>query len=38
MVEEDLDERFKNPHDELRLVFVCAMWIIGFDVPSCSTI
>jgi type I restriction enzyme R subunit len=38
MVEEDLDEKFKDPNDPLRLVFVCAMWITGFDVPSCSTI
>ncbi|MBY6045285.1 type I restriction endonuclease subunit R [Phaeobacter italicus] len=38
MVEEDMDERFKDPNDYLRLVFVCAMWITGFDVPSCSTI
>ncbi|MBA1147840.1 type I restriction endonuclease subunit R [Ectothiorhodospiraceae bacterium WFHF3C12] len=38
MVEEDLDEKFKDPSDPLRLVFVCAMWITGFDVPSCSTI
>lgn len=38
MIEEDLDERFKAPSDPLRLVFVCAMWITGFDVPSCSTI
>ncbi|TKA94267.1 type I restriction endonuclease subunit R, partial [Cereibacter changlensis] len=38
MVEEDLDERFKDASDPLRLVFVCAMWITGFDVPSCSTI
>lgn len=38
LVEEDLDERFKDPDDHLRLVFVCAMWITGFDVPSCSTI
>ncbi len=38
MVEEDLDERFKDPKDDIRLVFVCAMWITGFDVPSCSTI
>jgi type I restriction enzyme R subunit len=22
----------------LRLVFVCAMWITGFDVPTCSTL
>lgn len=38
MVEEDLDEQFKDPDSPLRLVFVCAMWITGFDVPSCSTI
>ena len=38
MIEGDLDERFKAPDDPLRLVFVCAMWITGFDVPSCSTI
>src|SRR5690606_7020128 len=38
MVEEDLDEQFKDPNGQLRLVFVCAMWITGFDVPSCSTI
>jgi type I restriction enzyme R subunit len=34
----ELDERFKKPDDPLRLVFVCAMWITGFDVPTCSTI
>src|SRR5699024_10278162 len=33
-----LDERFKDPEDELRLVFVCAMWITGFDAPSLSTL
>ncbi len=33
-----LDERFKDPNDPLRLVFVCAMWLTGFDAPSCSTI
>jgi type I restriction enzyme R subunit len=38
MLEEDLDERFKDPADPFRLVFVCAMWMTGFDVPSCSTI
>lgn len=35
---EDLDTKFKNPEDRFRIVFVCAMWITGFDVPSCSTI
>jgi len=35
---ENLDEKFKDPNNPLRIVFVCAMWITGFDVPSCSTI
>src|SRR5204863_8258204 len=35
---ESLDERFKDANDPLRLVFLCAMWLTGFDVPSCSTI
>lgn len=38
MNEENLGEKFKDSKDPLRLVFVCAMWITGFDVPSCSTI
>jgi len=38
MIEEDLETRFKQPDDPFRLVFVCAMWITGFDVPSCSTL
>jgi len=33
-----LDEKFKNTQDPLRIVFVCAMWLTGFDAPSCSTI
>ncbi len=38
MVEEDLEIRFKKADDPFRLVFVCAMWMTGFDVPSCSTL
>ena len=38
MVREDLDTKFKDPDDPFRIVFVCAMWSTGFDVPSCSTI
>lgn len=40
MVESDppLDERFKDTQDPLSLVFVCAMWLTGFDAPSCSTV
>lgn len=38
MNEEKLDEKFKDTADPLRLVFVCAMWLTGFDAPSCSTV
>ena len=38
MVREDLDEDFKKDEHPFRIVFVCAMWMTGFDVPSCSTI
>ncbi len=38
MNDESLDEDFKDPTDPLRLVFVCAMWLTGFDAPSCSTV
>ena len=38
MNREALDEKFKDPDDPLRLVFLCAMWLTGFDAPSCSTI
>lgn len=37
-VKEGLEKKFKDPKDPLQLVFVCAMWMTGFDVPSCSTI
>ncbi|MDQ2906353.1 MAG: type I restriction endonuclease subunit R [Chloroflexota bacterium] len=35
---EKLAENFKDPEHVLRIVFVCAMWITGFDVPPLSTI
>jgi type I restriction enzyme R subunit len=38
LLNEPLAEKFKDEADPLRLVFVCAMWITGFDVPTCSTI
>lgn len=38
MAREDLDSKFKDPDDPFRIVFVCAMWMTGFDVPCCSTI
>lgn len=38
MIKEDMGKKFKDPDDPFRLVFVCAMWMTGFDAPSCSTI
>jgi type I restriction enzyme R subunit len=38
MNEQPLDEKFKDPEDSLSLVFLCAMWLTGFDAPSCSTV
>lgn len=38
MIREDLAEKFKDASDPLRLVFVCAMWMTGFDAPSVSTV
>ena len=34
----DIEDRFKNPTDKLQLVFVCAMWLTGFDVSCLSTL
>ena len=38
IVDEDLDSKFKDPDDPFRLVFVCAMWLTGFDAPSTSSV
>jgi type I restriction enzyme R subunit len=38
MVSEDLETKFKDADDPFRLVFVCAMWLTGFDAPAVSTI
>jgi len=38
MNEQPLDEYFKDPNHPLRIVFLCAMWLTGFDAPSCSTV
>ena len=32
-----LAERFKAPHNDLRLVIVCEMWLTGFDCPPAHT-
>lgn len=34
----DIEDHFKNPNHNLSLVFVCSMWLTGFDAPSVSTI
>ncbi|MBF0239885.1 MAG: type I restriction endonuclease subunit R [SAR324 cluster bacterium] len=34
----DVEYRFKDPEDRLHLVFVCAMWLTGFDAPMVSTL
>jgi len=34
----DIEYRFKDPKDKLQLVFVCAMWLTGFDAPTVSTL
>lgn len=38
MVVENLDKKFKDANDPLRIVFVCAMWLTGFDAPAVNTI
>ena len=38
MKTEDLATKFKDKDDKLRLVFVCAMWVTGFDCPTISTL
>lgn len=34
----DIEDNFKDPTHPLQLVFVCAMWLTGFDAPSVSTL
>ncbi|MCX7554842.1 type I restriction endonuclease subunit R [Marinicella sp. S1101] len=38
MIKQNLDDKFKDVNDELRIVFVCAMWLTGFDAPCVSTL
>ena len=33
----DIEKRFKDPDDELKLVIVRDMWLTGFDAPSVHT-
>jgi type I restriction enzyme R subunit len=34
----DYEDNFKDPNHPLQLVFVCAMWLTGFDAPTISTL
>ena len=34
----DIEYNFKDPKDPLQMVFVCAMWLTGFDAPTVSTL
>lgn len=36
MVRRELDKEFKDSKNPLRVVFVCAMWLTGFDVKCLS--
>lgn len=36
MEKRKLDKEFKDPENPLRVVFVCAMWLTGFDVKCLS--
>ena len=36
MEKRELDKEFKDPKNPFRVVFVCAMWLTGFDVKSLS--
>lgn len=37
-VRKNLEQRFKDPEDALRLVIVRDMWLTGFDVPCAHTL
>lgn len=34
----ELEDKFKDPNDKMQLVFVCSMWLTGFDAPTVSTL
>ncbi len=36
-VKKEIEKRFKDPDDELKLVIVRDMWLTGFDAPSVHT-
>ncbi len=34
----DVEGNFKDPEHPLQMVFLCAMWLTGFDAPTVSTL
>ncbi len=38
MEKREMDKEFKDSENPFRIVFVCAMWLTGFDVKSLATI
>ncbi|MDP3725856.1 MAG: type I restriction endonuclease subunit R [bacterium] len=38
ILKSNLEEEFKKADGNLRIIFVCAMWMTGFDVPNLSTL
>jgi type I restriction enzyme R subunit len=34
----NVEDNFKDPDHPLQMVFVCAMWLTGFDAPTVSTL
>lgn len=36
-IKKSLENRFKDPKDELQMVIVRDMWLTGFDAPACHT-
>lgn len=36
-IKKSLENRFKDPNDELKMVIVRDMWLTGFDAPACHT-
>lgn len=38
ILKENLEEEFRKDGSNLKIAFVCAMWLTGFDVPTLSTL
>ncbi|MFH1187294.1 MAG: type I restriction enzyme endonuclease domain-containing protein, partial [bacterium] len=38
IIKGNLEDEFKKADGNLRIIFVCAMWMTGFDVPNLSTL